>query len=294
MSAHKKGGPFWIKHDHVLTAKQIELVYKELNTGNNIISIKKIMTPSIPEETELDNAYQKTLTTGYKTDIRPNDKGKSPAQMKEWSILSDHVKYITSDKSKTFNNLSIGQLNYRQDISLYRELHEKELLSTNLNFGGSSTKLKSAYLDVYEGIYAEIVSSDRFDEDIDLSTTYLGQMDMTRDMEVKSKENFPITACGYTKGKLLDGTECGILVDTGVSKSYMSKSYFVRCKNFHSLQKFTSTTTRIQVGNRQYVCVLFIIPVILTIQGHRFEIFTLISKIHKNIDLVIGIKICLS
>ena len=125
------------------------------------------MTPSIPEETEMDNAYQKTLTIGYKTDIRPNDKEKRPAQMKEWSILSDHVKYITSDKHETFNNLSIDELNYRQDISLYRELQEKELLSTDLNFGGSSTKLKSEYLDVYEGIYVEIVSSDRFDEDTD-------------------------------------------------------------------------------------------------------------------------------
>ena len=294
LSAHKKGGTFQIKRDRVLTAKQAKLVYRELNTSNNIISIKKIMTPSIPEETELDNAYQKTFTTGCKTDIRPNDKEKSPAQMKEWSILSDHVKYITSDKHKTFNNLSIDQLNYRQDISLYRELQEKELLSTNLNFDGSSTKLKSEYLDVYEWIYAEIVSSNRFDEDTDLSTTYLGQSDMTRDMEVKAEENFPITAHGYTKGKLLDGTKCGILVDTGMSKSCISKSYFMRCKSLHSLPKFTSATTRIQVGNGQYVGVLFIIPVILTIQSHRFEVFMLISEIHENIDPVIGIKICLS
>ena len=210
--------------------------------------------------------------------------------MKEWSILSDHIKYITSDKSKTFNNLSIDQLNYRQDISLYRELQEKELLNTDLNFGNSSTKLKSEYLDMYKGIYAEIVSSNRFDEDTDLSTTYLGQTDMTRDMEVKAKENFPITAQGYTKGKLLDGTECGILVDTGMSKSYMSKSYFMRCKSLHSLPKFTSATTRIQVGNGQYVGVLFVIPIILTIQSHRFKIFTLVSEIHEDVDLVIGIK----
>ena len=80
--------------------------------------MKKIMTPSIPEDIELDNAYPKTLTTGYKTDNRPNDKGKNPVQMKEWSILSDHVKYITSDKHKTFNNLSIDQLNYRQNKSI--------------------------------------------------------------------------------------------------------------------------------------------------------------------------------
>ena len=248
------------------------------------------MIPSIPEETEPDNAYQKTLTTGSKTDIRLNHKGKSPAQMKVWSILSDHVKYITSDKHETFNNLSIDQLNYRQDISLYRELQEKDSPSTNLNFGNSSTKLKSEYLDVYKGIYVEIFSSNRFDEDTDLSTMYLGQTDMTRDMEVKAKESFPIAVHGYTKGKLLDGTECGILVDTGASKSYMSKSYFMRCKSLHPLANFTSATSRVQVGNGQYVGILFIIPVILTMQGHRFEIFTLVSKIHKNVDLVIGIK----
>ena len=161
-------------------------------------------------------------------------------------------------------------------------MQEKESLSTDVNFGSSSAKLRSEYLDVYKGMYAEIVSSDRFDKDTDLSTTYLGQMDMTRDMEVKAEENFPITACHYTKGKLLDDTKCGILVDTGASKSYMSKSYFMRCKSLHSLPKFTSATTKIQVGNGQYVGVLFIIPVILTIQSHRFKIFMLVSKIHET------------
>ena len=65
------------------------------------------------------------------------------------------------------------------------------MLSTDLNFGSSSTKLKSEYLDMYEGIYAEIVSSDKFDKDTDLSTTYLGHTDITRDTEVKAKKIFP-------------------------------------------------------------------------------------------------------
>ena len=47
---------------------------------------------------------------------------------------------------------------------------------------------------------------------------------------------------------------------------------------------------RIQVGNGQYVSVLFVIPVIKDIHGHRFEIFTLVSEIHDNIDLVMGMK----
>ena len=44
------------------------------------------------------------------------------------------------------------------------------------------------------------------------------------------------------------------------------------------------------MGNRQYVGVLFVIPVIIDIYGHRFEIFTLVSKIHDNVALVMGMK----
>ena len=113
---------------------------------------------------------------------------------------------------------------------------------------------------------------------------------MTRDTEVKAEESFTITARSYTRGQLLDGPDCEILIDTGTSKSYMSKSYFLRCKNLHAMPKFTSTTRRIQEGNGQYVGVLFVIPVIITIQKHRFEIFTLVSEIHDNVDLVLGIK----
>ena len=91
-------------------------------------------------------------------------------------------------------------------------------------------------------------------------------------------------------GKLLDGIECQILLDTGASKSFISKSYYMRCMSLHSLPKFASKMQRIQVGNGQFVSVLFRIPVIVDIHGHRFEIYTLVLEIHKNIDLVLGIK----
>ena len=56
------------------------------------------------------------------------------------------------------------------------------------------------------------------------------------------------------------------------------------------MPKCASKTQRIQVGNGQYVSVLFIIPVIIDIQGQRFEIYTLVSEIHENMDLVLDIK----
>ena len=169
-------------------------------------------------------------------------------------------------------------------------MKDKEIETLDINFGLYPYITKARYLDVYEDVYAEMVSASKFDENSDLSTTYLGQTNMTRNTKIKAEERFPITGQGFASGRLLDGTECQILLDTGATKSYMSKSYYLRCKTLHALPKFSSNTQRIQVGNGQYVSVLFVIPVIIDIHGHRFEIFTLVSKIHDNVDLVMGMK----
>ena len=64
----------------------------------------------------------------------------------------------------------------------------------------------------------------------------------------------------------------------------------MQCKLLHALPKFASTMQRVQVGNGQCVAVLFVIPVIIDVCGHRFEVFTLVSEIHDNVDMVLGIK----
>ena len=113
---------------------------------------------------------------------------------------------------------------------------------------------------------------------------------MTQEDKLTIEEKFTITEQGYTVSKLLDGTECQILLDTGTSKSFMSKSHYLHCKSLHSLPKFASKTQRIQVSYGQYVSVLFITTIIIDIHGHGFKIYTLVSEIHENVDLVLGIK----
>ena len=159
-----------------------------------------------------------------------------------------------------------------------------------LDFGHMPDILKEEYLDVYEGMQSEILDTTRFDENSDLSTSYLGKADKSKNNKIKAAESSPISEQGYTIRQLLDGTECQILLDTGPSKSFMSKSYYMYCKSLHSLPKFASKTQRIQVGNGQFVSVLFIIPVIVDMHGHRFETYSLVSEIHENVDLVVGIK----
>ena len=146
-------------------------------------------------------------------------------------------------------------------------------------------------MDICEGIHSDIVSSNRFDENSDISTMYLEKIENRGNQDrLKAEESFPISENVYTLARLLDGTKCQLLLDTGVSQSFISKLFYMQCKSLHTLPKFASTTQRIQVENGHCVSVLFIIPVIVDIYGHRLKIYTLVSKIHGNVDLVLGIK----
>ena len=118
--------------------------------------------------------------------------------------------------------LTVKPLDYRQHK--YNSLKADKSLTVDIEFEGN--KLKEEHFDKYDGIYREISQATRFDESTDFSTTYLGKMDMTRDMIIKAEEKFPTSGQGYTNG-LLDNTKCSILIDTGASNSSMSKSYYM-------------------------------------------------------------------
>ena len=268
-----------------LTERQTDHVYKAIEEGN-MINTKTVTCESMTcelNQCQDNNPYKRVvLNNVYK------EPDKSP-EMKSWSIFSDNVRYVQHDQ-RTSPNLNIDTLDYRDHKDLYLKLKEEERETLDIDFGLYPDITKSRYLDVYEGIYAEMVYANKFNENSALSMMYLGQMNMTRDTKIKAEERFPITGQGFTSGKLLDGMECQILLDTGATKSYMSKLYYLQCKTLHALPKFSSNTQRIQVGNGQYVSILFVIPVIVDIHGHRFKIFTLVSKIHDNVDLVMGMK----
>ena len=207
-------------------------------------------------------------------------------QMEQWSILINLLNYVQHSRFNSLNHsLDVKPVNrYKKKSHEEREIRE-------IVFGTAPQNLQDEYLDVYEDIQSDIVSSNKFDENSDISMAYLGRIGHKESKDkLKAEESFPISENGYTMGRLLDGTKCQLLLDTGASKSFMSKSFYMCCKSLHSLPKFAATMQRIQVGNGQCVSVLFIIPVIIEVHNHLFEIYTLVSEIHKNVDLVLGIK----
>ena len=174
--------------------------------------------------------------------------------------------------------MSIKPIN-KNKFNVGRKEGEKDRFASEVSLVDISGRLTEEHLDRYEGVKSEILNTTRFDENSDLSMTYLGRSNTVRDHKMVAEVRFPISEQGYTTGKLLDSTKCQILSDTGTSKSFMSKCHYLCCKSLHSLPKFTSKTQRIQVGNGQYVSVLFIIPIIIYCRDLVYIISLLTSQL---------------
>ena len=270
-----------------LTREQTNYICKKIEAG------EMINTDTIQQEMEQEEQLSKIDDTSGETNpyhelIVNNAEKVEPlmTQMEQWSILSNVLNYVQHGRFHSIRHT----LDVRAVNKYKHKLNEGHREFRELDFGTMPLKLCKEYMDVYEGIQSEIVRATRFDENSDLSTTYLGRTNKENKNKLRAEESFPISEHGYTSGRLLDGTECQLLLDTGASKSFMSKSFYMHCKSLHSLPKFASKTQRIQVGNGHCVSVLFVITVIIDVHGYRYEIYTLVSEIHENVDLVLGIK----
>ena len=235
-----------------LTEYQTKYVYDKVELGAELKERKvsqdiqnKLLLPEQLIERKDTNLYEKVLVS----DINTVDKNKS--QMEQWSILNDNIVYVRSVSNDDMNGIDIKTVDYQDHRRMYKRMGKEEGQRMDIDFGESPNVLKDKYMDVYENVFAEVVTTNRFDENVDLSTTYLGKIGMKREDIMKAEESFPISEQGFVLGSILNGEECQILLDTGVSKSYMSKSYYLRCKALHDLPKFASKTQRIQVGNGQ-------------------------------------------
>ena len=269
-----------------LTRDQTKYVYKKVETGEMINA--NTIQQEIEQEKQLNRIDENSEINPYRELVVNNvEKVESPrTQMEQWSILSNILNCVQHCKFNSMNHsLSVKPVNrYKIKPDEGKEFRE-------VDFGAIPENLQEQYLDMYEGIQSDIVSSSRFDENSDISTAYLGRVEHRESQDkLKAEESFPISENGYTLGRLLDGTKCQLLLDMGVSKSFMPKSFYMHCKSLHTLPKFTATIQKIQVGNGHCISVIFIIPVIVEIHHHRFEIYTLVSEIHENVDLVLGIK----
>ena len=96
----------------------------------------------------------------------------------------------------------------KNKINVGRKEGENNRFTSQVSLADTSDRLTEEYLDRYEGVKSQILNTTRFNENSDLSMTYLGRANMVRDHKMVAEERFPMSEQGYTTGKLLDGTEC--------------------------------------------------------------------------------------
>ena len=227
-----------------LTRDQARHMYKKGETGEIInvdmvkheIEQEKQLSPMDDDSSEVNPYRELVVNNGEKIEMQKS-------QMEQWSILSISLNYVQHSRFNSMSHsLNIKPVNrYKMKPNDSPSSSEREF--REVDFGANSQNLQTEYLDVYEGIQSDIVSSSRFDENSDISMTYLGKVGQEESQnKLKAEESFPISENGYTLGRLLDGTKCQLLLDTGTSKSFMSKSLYIHCKSLHTLPKFATMT----------------------------------------------------
>ena len=113
-------------------------------------------------------------------------------QMEQWLILSNILNYVQHSRlnsmSHTLDIKAVDKYKYRPSKD-GREFKE-------IDFGTTPQKLQEEYMDIYEGIHSEVVSANRFNENSDISTTYLGRVNKEMPNTLKSEESFPVSEHG--------------------------------------------------------------------------------------------------
>ena len=100
------------------------------------------------------------------------------------------------------NNIDIKPIGYQEHKRMYRKMNREGGERIDIDFGESLEVMKYRYMDIYDKVCAEAVTTSRFDENVDLSTTYLGRINMQREEMLKAEESFPISEQGFVKGKV--------------------------------------------------------------------------------------------
>ena len=85
------------------------------------------------------------------------------------------------------NGVDIKIVDYRDHRRMYRRMGREEGERLNIDLGESPKVLRDKYMDVYEEVFAEVVTTNRFHENIVLSTTYLGKVGMRREDIMKAE-----------------------------------------------------------------------------------------------------------
>ena len=115
--------------------------------------------------------------------------------------------------------------------------------------------------------------------------TYLGRVKIARQNKITTKEKFPDIRARVHTWQIAIGWYCYVK-----SLMWIITLFALQITSFiylGLLQRLRGSKLEME----QYVSILyFVIPIIVDVHCYRLEVYTLVSEIHENVDLVLGIK----
>ena len=276
--------PLHFNKDIIRTPSHRRLAYQKLEEileqEGSVNPYQVMLLGPDPEETTPDHLFNIDM---YESN--QNNPGRVNTQnMEDWSVLSTEMCY--ADPPQGHPNLMVMDCK----TTLLNEWEKSGKAPTVIGCEVPESPVMDMFLDQFDTITTRLNTTGQFQDNRDVSTTYLGNEVITKKDHFLPEEHFPITSTSHTWGQLVGGSTMNILLDTGASKCYMSRAYFERNKILHGLPRLKSTIKSLRVGNGNEVNAHFVIPVLLKIAGHKFEIYALVSEIQPTIDLVLGMK----
>ena len=151
------------------------------------------MKEEIDPDVELDKMDNNSGDKNPYGELTVNNAGKienTLSQMEQWSILSNVINYVQYIKNPKNLHAMLVKPTNKNKINIGRGEVEKDRSTSEVGLIDMSDRLTEEYLDRYKGVKSEILVTTRFDDNLDLSMTYLGKTSMDRGHKMVAKENF--------------------------------------------------------------------------------------------------------
>ena len=242
----------------------------------------------------MENPYEKYLFSQIEPEEEnpikvdpyyPNSKVRNTHEMSEWSVFNTKMHYVTHPK-QSGNSLVFNKCEEKVEQGILGKTDGPDLLE----LAESEETVKLVFNDQFDEVQNFLHLSDVFKDSRDISTTYLGTDTVMLKDHFVPECSFPIYSNSHTWGQLMGGKPFDLLLDSGASKSYMSREFYKKNPQLHSLPKYKTTIKELQMGNGALASAYFIIPVVFKVVRHKFEVFTLVADIKGTTDIVFGVK----
>ena len=215
----------------------------------------------------------------------PQSKTQNTHKMSEWSVLGTQMHYVQHPQRQN-EGLLLNQCEEKIESQILGKMETPKLLSLE----GESEVINETFSDRFEDVVHFLHATEKFIDSRDISTTYLGVDNLTlRDFHY-AECSFPIYSNSHTWGQLVGGSPIDMLIDSGASKCYMSKTFFDKNPSLHKLPRYQTNIQGLRVGSGELVPAHFLVPVVFKIVRHKFEVLALVSDIKGRTDLVFGVK----